>query len=590
MKRRKPVYCVTDSGFEFRCSLKLAGGKSLFNVSKDLTKYKVKKMVGYLDYSLIRTPLTPLSEKELKYCENDIRVLLSYIQEKIEQDGDITRIPLTNTGYVRKYCRDRCFKRWRSYHNLMSKLTLEPEEFSQLKDAFQGGFTHANAIYVSDHMKSIVLENVGSHDFGSSYPATMVLEKFPMTKGKMVEKEISEDDFLSKYAYAYCCMFEIEIWDLEPIVGQDFPLSVSKCRDYDKFQTIVNNGRIVLSSHLQTTIVEQDYFVLTRFYKWSHCIIKNLWIYEKNYLPKPFVLSILDLYEKKTKLKGNPEEEVNYMISKNMINSSYGMAVTNPVRDEYKYVEENPDYMEPADLVEAIEKYNTNIRRFLFYPWGVWITAYARANLFSGIIELSRDYIYSDTDSLKSLNTNRHQEYFDVYNSQIMEKIEKAAKYHHIPVEMFMPETLKGVKKVIGVWEDEGIYEKFKTLGAKRYLTFRHETYTEKESDGTIVKWTEPKYVLTVAGANKEKAMAYLRTTGDPFTMFSHKLDVPEEYSGRLILSYFDNEVEGDVVDMYGVPYHYYEKSYIHMEPSEYTLSLGKDFLKFLMGEIDFGE
>lgn len=93
LEERKPVY-IRKSGLEFRCSLKLAGGKSLANVGKDLMKYKVEKKVGDLDYDIIRTPLTPLTEKELGYCENDIRVILSYIQEKIESDGDITKIPL----------------------------------------------------------------------------------------------------------------------------------------------------------------------------------------------------------------------------------------------------------------------------------------------------------------------------------------------------------------------------------------------------------------------------------------------------------------------------------------------------------------
>ena len=104
----KPVYAISTLGIEFRCSLKLSN-KSLANTAKDLMHHNVEKMVGDLDYSLIRTPLTPLSEKEWKYCENDVRVVLAYIAEKIEQDGNITKIPLTNTGYVRRYCRERCF-------------------------------------------------------------------------------------------------------------------------------------------------------------------------------------------------------------------------------------------------------------------------------------------------------------------------------------------------------------------------------------------------------------------------------------------------------------------------------------------------
>lgn len=114
--QRKPVYAICNMGIEFRCSLKLSG-KSLANTANDLLKYKAKKMVGDLDYSLIRTPETPLTETELGYCEADVEVILCYIQEKIEQEGDITHIPLTKTGYVRRYCKNACFPESEVYEN-----------------------------------------------------------------------------------------------------------------------------------------------------------------------------------------------------------------------------------------------------------------------------------------------------------------------------------------------------------------------------------------------------------------------------------------------------------------------------------------
>lgn len=155
LDKRKPVYGISG-GYEYRCSLKLSG-KSLAKVGQDLQKYHVQKKVGDLDYSLVRTYKTPLTQEEWGYCEADIRVLLAYIQEKIEADGDITLIPLTNTGYVRNYCRKACFKRWKRYKNLMSELILTPEEYSQLKRVFAGGFTHANA-----HYSRRVVTHVGS--------------------------------------------------------------------------------------------------------------------------------------------------------------------------------------------------------------------------------------------------------------------------------------------------------------------------------------------------------------------------------------------------------------------------------------------
>lgn len=568
LAERKPVYAATG-GIEFRCSLKLAGGKALANVAKDLQKYKVEKAVGNLDYEQIRTPLTPLTEKELLYCENDIRVILCYIQEKIEQDGDITKIPLTNTGYVRNYCRKECYSRWKPYRKVMESLTLEADEYSQLKRAFQGGFTHANAHYVGK-----VLDKVGSHDFTSSYPAVMVLEKFPMAKAEYISNGINESE-LMELLITRCCLFDIEIWGLMPKLFHEHPISRYKCPVCEN--AIVDNGRIVMAEHIITTITEQDFFVYTEFYTWDRIEIKNLRTYQKNYLPKNFVQSVLNLYEKKTVLKDVEGEEINYMISKNMINAAFGMAVTDPIRDELTYSDDT-FYTIPKNIAEGIDRYNTNIRRFLFYPWGVWVTAYARANLFSGIIEMGDDYVYSDTDSIKSINTERHEDYFNSYNAQILQKIELASQYHNIDKSLFAPYTKKGKQKIIGVWDDEGVYDKFKTLGAKRYLTMKG------------VQSTEPEYMITLAGSNKKKTMDYLVGTGDPFGKFTDGLSIPPENSGRLILSYIDNETLGTVVDMFGVPYEYHELSSIHMEKSEYNLSMSEEFVRYLEGLHDFGE
>src|SRR5699024_9440404 len=73
---RKPVKALCDLGIEFRDSYILSG-YSLANTAKNLVTHKIEKLVGDLDYSLIRHTKTPLTEAELKYCENDILIILA---------------------------------------------------------------------------------------------------------------------------------------------------------------------------------------------------------------------------------------------------------------------------------------------------------------------------------------------------------------------------------------------------------------------------------------------------------------------------------------------------------------------------------
>lgn len=602
LDERKPVYAIWG-GYEFRCSLKLSS-KSLAKVGEDLVKYTQHKHVGDLDYQLTRFSNTPLSDKELGYCEADIRVLLAYIQEKIETDGSICYIPLTNTGYVRNYCRKQCFKRYKRYRGLIGRLTLEPDEYAQLKRGFSGGFTHASARYVAVG-KEEPLNDVGSFDFTSSYPAVMLTEKFPMSKGIKVSAINSTEEF-EEYLARYCCLFDVTVYNVRPKVDYDHPISVSKLilpSDKEERRKILagitqDNGRVVSAEQIKITMTEQDWIVFTEFYDFGDpdseepdYTIHNMIIYRKGYLPKDFYKSILELYKRKTILKDVDGEEVNYMISKNMLNSAYGMTVTDIVRDILEY---DIDYLQPRkpDLVESIKTYNESKKRFLFYPWGVWVTAYARRNLFSGIMACGEDYIYSDTDSIKILNPESHMDYINWYNQNIMKKIKQASDCLRIDISEYSPKNKKGVAKTIGIWEYEGKYKHFKTLGAKRYLV---EHY-----DGT--------YALTVAGVHKKKACQYLQDKArkhnfpaiaiyhsgmllwyllffkleTPFDYFTHELCVPQESSGRLTLTYVDNPCSGKAIDYLGNECEYHEESYIHMEPSEYNLTMSIEYRGFL--------
>ena len=175
IKEREPIYFVCDLGIEFRCSYLLSGYK-LENLP--LLKYDVKKLVGSLDYDLIRHPKSRITKDEYDYLIVDNLCVMAYIKEYMEKLGNnITRIPFTKTGVVRKLCRDNCFyvegshknKSWDKYNNYNNYIhnmnITSVYEYEQLKRAFMGGFTHANNNYVG-----VLLKNVTSFDFTSSYP------------------------------------------------------------------------------------------------------------------------------------------------------------------------------------------------------------------------------------------------------------------------------------------------------------------------------------------------------------------------------------------------------------------------------------
>jgi hypothetical protein len=582
---RKPIYAITDDHIEFRCSL-LLSGYSLSNLSNNLKTYKIKKLDGDLDYYKMRHSKTPLTDKELQYCINDVKVVTAYIQEKIEEDGAITKIPLTKTSYVRKFCRKNCLyiqtddgrKNNMNYKRLMGELKINNlNEFDLLQRAFQGGFAHSNPRHTRKRIK-----DVASYDFTSSYPYVMLSEKYPMSKGKKV-KIVSEKQF-KKLMNDYLCVFDVAFFDIIGSEVNENPLSESKC--FKTKNVTANNGRVVNADMVMTSITNVDFSIFKKFYDWSKIKISNFYVYHKDYLPTPLAECIIELYEKKTTLKGIEGKELQYLKNKEMLNSVYGMSVTNPLRDEYNFNNEWKTHeLTNKERSEELEKYNEKNNRFLFYPWGVFVTAYARRNLFTGIYETKSDYIYSDTDSLKLINEKEHKNYFKSYDKIVKMKLKKACDHHNIDYSRVKPKNSKGVEKMLGVWDYEGTYASFKTLGAKRYMT---EEYNN-DGEPIALKTDDKDYpvTLTVSGINKREAIPYLFKEFDGdinkiFEHFSEGMSIPVNKSGKLIHAYLDYEIEGKLTDYTGKKAEYHELNAVHLEPTGYYLSMAKLYADYL--------
>lgn len=286
--------------------------------------------------------------------------------------------------------------------------------------------------------------------------------------------------------------------------------------------------------------------------------------------------SVIHFYQQKTTLKGVAGKEREYLLYKGMLNSLYGMTVTDIAKPEITYEQEWGK--ELVDLPKVIADYNNDKYRFLYYPWGVVVTALARQNLWSGILELKNDYIYSDTDSVKFINSEKHKQYFERYNKDITEKLKMMCDKKGFNHDDLAPKTVKGISKPLGVWDDDGFYSYFKTLGAKRYVLIENG-----------------KFKTTIAGLGKKAGAEYLLKISDGSQVQAMKnfkigLFVPAGETGKNTHTYIDDKFIGNITDYQGVTRETESFTSVHLEPASFKMTMSKTFVEFLADMVTGGE
>lgn len=586
VKSKTPLYAVTDTGLEFRCSY-LLSGLSLRAVAESLNMIDDSKRLEKLDYDYtkIRHSASYMDDDEIEYLIHDVKIVTRYISKCIEQENGIDNIPLTKTGYVRRMCRARCLlgKNGKEYRNFILDLRLTVKEYEFAKRAFSGGFTHSNPAKTNN-----VYENVASYDIASSYPAVMISKKYPMDSGRFIPT-IKKSDFDNIiHNDSYFMIFTVRLENIRPKFGHEFCISESKCLRGTLKKAIVTNGRIYKADALEIVTTSIDMRIIEKCYDFviPKIGIGDCYLYHTDYLPKPIIECILDLYGDKTQLKGIKEKVEQYQASKGMLNGIYGMSVTDIVRDiieyntdENKWKDITPAFkIDESEKIKILQKSDHAQGKFLYYMWGVAITAYARFALWTAIFELGSDYIYSDTDSVKFINHEKHTKFFENYNMKIQYEIMNCLVHYKLNPNAARPKDKKGNIKPMGIYEFEGIYTHFKTLGAKRYLYRDYAGF----------------FHLTCAGVKPETAVEYLLKSSIMMTekqyiemvfdRFKIGMVIPAEYTGKQTHSYIDDEFTIDLVDADGIKHTVHELSCIHLSPCDFDTNKksARAFMQFV--------
>lgn len=480
----KPIKCSFKEHplIEFRCTYML----TRLSLAEWAKQIGTKKLVGDLDYNVLRTPLSKLTKKEKGYCQRDCEVVYRGISDYLKRYKTLDNIPLTQTGTVRREVKARltCYP---EYVREMKKLIpKDAEQYQILQDVFAGGYTHANRKFAGQVQEGLIEH----YDFTSSYPTVMCCEKYPSTPWAYTGiEELPDINTFNDYAY----LIEVEFYNIESRLCNTYiQQSKSDCTG-----ARWDNGRLIKAERCRMWLTEQDLLIIMDAYKWKDIKVYNLYKSVKQYLPKIFVEYVLKLYGNKTTLKGVDGMEALYLQSKQYVNSLFGMMVTAIVQSDIHF---DPDAEDPKDLwqtdiltADIVNKHLDKLRNFsprekryfLSYSWGIYVCAYARRNIWKLIAKYDSDVIYTDTDSNFFLG---HKD-VSWYNIEITEKLKRAAADMGIDFKKYCPANPKGEIKQLGVFDKEHDCTEFLTLGAKRYV------YRDASTG---------KLMLTVSGINKD--------------------------------------------------------------------------------------
>lgn len=540
-KERKVIKCeMEEYNITFRCTYYMTN--VALSKLTDVYNLPVEKKCGDLDYSLVRNSKTPLTATELLYCEYDCLVIYYYIKQELSMYKKFNKIPNTLTGRVRKELQARVLKNYNYRSKLQKCINTDPHIYNLLIDCFAGGYTHANWLYVNE-----VIKNVVSWDFTSSYPFVMLVEKYPSTTFKKCNvsniKSILYDDF------AYIINIEFK-----NIKSNYFNNIISKSKAYYIENGVYDNGKIVSASLLKIVINEIDLKIIQEFYSFDEYNILEIYYANKSYLPYELLDFILDKYHNKTAYKNVSGKEYLYSIEKSKFNSLYGMCVTNNIKDNIEFNNEGLWTTKKISNYDILDKLSVERKKgFLSFAYGVWVTSYSRYNLLSNVRLLDEYTIYCDTDSIKLT------EGYDInviynYNKQVDDKIKQVANFYNIDIKRFEPVDCKGIQHKIGLFDKDGEYLYFKTLGAKKYC------YIDKATE---------KLHITVAGVPK-KGVSALKNNINNFNdnLFFNACD-----TGKKQIFYNDEQPVIKVIDYLGNEDVISEKKGICLMPCSYTLS-----------------
>ena len=519
LDKNKPLY-IQIKHLEFRDSLALLD-KSIKRIGDDIGIPKLD-----YNYNEIRTPLTPLTDEEIKYNYRDVEIMLKGVYRLINTNQYIDcvdTIPLTKTGvsrlnskkndnintkkYIEKSKRNVRLKGLDEYICNKEK-AINEKQLKMWEDCFLGGFVFSNPYYCNK-----IVKNVASADFSSSYPTQMIYRYFPYNFYEIKHDKLN---YFKKYLDKNFKPYELTLarpvlkaFNVKMIVNNIvakynyYTLSTSRIENFKDLVNLKNcyyiNGKLTeCNINVTISFTFIDYMIFKLFYDFNIVDIEYLEITNKWRKSSKYRLNcVVENGKKKLEFKNYNNLVLHNgkfkKYTKNDIDDDYFRGMVNNQKD---YVNQrlisgamylapksdlNSQYGDNAQhLLHSRFEYNYNTmdyntinetyseyynkRQNTSYIYGVYIVAYARASLcYNALIFLNNGIDIIYTDT-------------DSFKYKDSKKADKLIIDYNNMIDNLIPKEYLYLK--FGYLDKEEVYNKFITLGTKSYISYKDGNIT----------------------------------------------------------------------------------------------------------------
>lgn len=544
-------------------------GTSLSNIAN--TYCTTKKLIGDLDYKLIRTPDTPLTEKELQYVINDVAILSELHTVAINKfTSSNAKIPLTSTGEIRQGVKKRIKQPLKSLNEEMKKLIVDEDTHYYIRQyGYNGGLCGSNIKYVGE-----LMHNIEAFDLTSDYPAQMNHKLYP--NGELITVTDS-NEMIDNLTNGTMCYTVLRIGEIKARFTH-YTLSIYKIPNYNRYwqkcgndmdvmrNVITANNKIVSANNCIVVVNEVDYRALQKMYKLKDVTIIRQWKFTKKTLCQQIIRDNMNQWyliknEFKTTGKSNT---VDYIESKKHVNGHYGLTATRLYKDSYDVNKETGDIEKQPE-----KEWDEILGSIWLNPYiAYYTTSYAREILINFISQFPENVIQYDTDSMYIQHGFEYDKLIaeiDKYNANI----QRANLYLFADKFEYFRD--------LGQWNKEKTCVNFLPLGCKRYIKTTVGKDGQEKTETVIAGLPKSafKNILEQRGLTVEELYSQLVERHDKCFVIGYD-------ECKKLTSVYDDSVSREtieIVDYLGNTGKAVQTSYHALYEANFTLSTARDVI-----------